>query len=184
MPSQRSGLKARAPGVHPPGRWRLPLFDLVPLSEVYRDAVEQLLDRVFGADRHGRTAYRLRAGVAAVPALSFAAVEAGTLVGSIQCWPVELAADDGTVTPMILVGPVAVSPERQNVGIGRALMWKAIEGAGDAVLMLIGDHDYYAQFGFDAARTGAWRLPGPFERERLLARGRAPDTPGMVGPRR
>lgn len=154
------------------------------MSDVYRDAVEQLLDRVFGADRHGRTAYRLREGVAAVPALSFAAVEAGTLVGSIQCWPVELTGDDGSVTPMILVGPVAVSPERQNVGIGRALMRRVVDGAGDAVLMLIGDHDYYAQFGFGAAHTGAWRLPGPFERARLLARGPAPDMPGMVGPRR
>lgn len=154
------------------------------MSDVYRDAVEQLLDRVFGADRHGRTAYRLRDGVAAVPALSFAAVEAGTLVGSIQCWPVELIGDDGSVTPMILVGPVAVSPERQNVGIGRALMRRVVDGAGDAVLMLIGDHDYYAQFGFGAAHTGAWRLPGPFERARLLARGPAPDMPGMVGPRR
>jgi predicted N-acetyltransferase YhbS len=162
----------------------LHLFELVPLGDVYRDAVEHLLDRVFGADRHGRTAYRLRAGVDAVPALSFAAVEAGTLVGSIQCWPVELAGDDGSVTPMILVGPVAVSPERQNVGIGRALMWKAIEGAGDDVLMLIGDLDYYAQFGFDAAHTGAWQLPGPFERARLLSRGPAPDRAGTVGPRR
>ena len=184
MPGSVSGLKARAPGVHPPGRLEIALFELVPLCDVYRDSVEHLLDRVFGVDRHGRTAYRLREGVDAVPELSFAAVESGTLVGSIQCWPVELAGDDGSVTPMILVGPVAVSPERQNVGIGRALMWKAIEGAGDAVLMLIGDLDYYAQFGFDATRTGAWRLPGPFERDRLLARGPAPDKPGMVGPRR
>lgn len=154
------------------------------MSDVYRDALEHLLDRVFGADRHGRTAYRLREGVEAVPELSFAAVEAGTLVGSIQCWPVALAGDDGSITPMILVGPVAVSPERQNVGIGRALMGQAIERAGDDVLMLIGDRDYYAQFGFDAAHTGAWRLPGPFDRDRLLARGPAPDRPGTVGPRR
>lgn len=159
------------------------MFELLPLGDVYRDAVESLLDRAFGADRHGRTAYRLREGVAAVPELSLAAVEAGTLVGSIQCWPVELAGDDGVVVPMILVGPVAVSPERQNVGIGRALMGQAIARAGDAVLMLIGDPEYYAQFGFDAAATGQWRLPGPFERHRLLARGPAPDQPGMVRPR-
>ncbi|WP_408078663.1 GNAT family N-acetyltransferase [Sphingomonas plantiphila] len=160
------------------------MFELVPLSDVYRDAVEHLLDRVFGADRHARTAYRLREGVDAVPELSFAAVEQGTLVGSIQCWPVALAGDDGVTYPMILVGPVAVSPERQNVGIGRALMGRAIARAGEAPLMLIGDLDYYAQFGFDASRTGGWRLPGPFARERLLARGAAPDRPGMVGPHR
>jgi predicted N-acetyltransferase YhbS len=165
------------------------LFDLVPLHDVPADAVEALLDAAFGADRHGRTAYRVRAGMAPVAALSFAAVEQGTLVGSIQCWPVALHGEDGAQQPMIMVGPVAVSPARQNVGIGRALMWRSIETAdagglvgGDA-LMLIGDPEYYAQFGFDAAATGGWTLPGPFEPRRLLGRGRVPDAPGCVGPR-
>jgi len=162
------------------------LFDLVPLADVSADAVELLLDAAFGTDRHGRTAYRVREGMAAISGLSFAAVEDGALVGSIQCWPVALDCDDGTSVPMVMVGPVAVSPARQNVGIGRALMWKAIDAAqaGGAPLMLIGDPEYYAQFGFGADATGQWRLPGPFERHRLLARGNAPDRAGMVGPRR
>ena len=161
------------------------MFDLVPLADVAADAVESLLDAAFGADRHGRTAYRVRAGMAAIPGLSFAAVETGALVGSIQCWPVALACDDGACVPMVMVGPVAVSPARQNVGIGRALMWKAIRIAlaDGEPLMLIGDPEYYAQFGFDAHATGRWRLPGPFEPRRLLARGNAPDRPGIVGPR-
>jgi predicted N-acetyltransferase YhbS len=161
------------------------LFDLVPLADVSAQDVELLLDAAFGADRHGRTAYRVREGMGAIPGLSFAAVEGGTLVGSIQCWPVALACDDGVSLPMVMVGPVAVSPARQNVGIGRALMWRAIEEAQAAgePLMLIGDPEYYAQFGFDAAATGQWRLPGPFEQRRLLARDRAPDRAGIVGPR-
>lgn len=161
------------------------LFELVPLADVSADAVELLLDAAFGSDRHGRTAYRVREGMAAIPRLSFAAVENGALVGSIQCWPVALAGDDGTNVPMVMVGPVAVSPARQNVGIGRALMWKAIEAAqaDGEPLMLIGDPEYYDQFGFDADATGQWRLPGPFEQRRLLARDHAPDRAGMVGPR-
>lgn len=161
----------------------MPLFDLVPLADVSADAVEALLDAAFGADRHGRTAYRIRAGVGPIAALSFAVVEDGALTGSIQCWPVALACDDGESVAMVMVGPVAVSPARQNVGIGRALMWKAIEMAGGEPLMLIGDPEYYAQFGFDAQATGQWRLPGPFEHRRLLARGNAPDRAGIVGPR-
>lgn len=174
------------------------MFDLVPISDVSDEAVESLLDAAFGTDRHGRTAYRVRDGVAAVATMSFAVMERGRLVGSIQCWPVALApdADESDPTdrgacaaiPMVMVGPVAVSPERQNVGIGRALMWQAIRVAevggvpgGDA-LMLIGDLDYYDQFGFDAAATGKWRLPGPFEPHRLLARGNAPARAGMVQP--
>ncbi|MCW4463316.1 N-acetyltransferase [Sphingomonas sp. BT-65] len=166
------------------------MFDLVPLADAPAEAVETLLDAAFGADRHGRTAYRVREGMAPIPELSFAALEQSALVGSIQCWPVALACDGGGAVPMVMVGPVAVSPERQNVGIGRALMWKAIRVAegggvpgGDA-LMLVGDPEYYAQFGFDATATGQWRLPGPFEARRLLARGSAvPDRAGMVGPR-
>ncbi|WP_447727037.1 GNAT family N-acetyltransferase [Sphingomonas koreensis] len=161
------------------------MFDLVPLADVPAQGVELLLDAAFGTDRHGRTAYRVREGMGTISELSFAAVEDGTLVGSIQCWPVALACDDGSRVPMVMVGPVAVSPARQNVGIGRALMWKAIEvaQAGGEPLMLIGDPEYYAQFGFDADATGRWRLPGPFEQRRLLARGDAPDRPGMLGPR-
>ncbi|MEG3182202.1 GNAT family N-acetyltransferase [Sphingomonas sp. LT1P40] len=164
------------------------MFDLVPLADVPPEAVEALLDAAFGADRHGRTAYRVREGMAAIPALSFAALEDGALVGSIQCWPVALDSDDGA-TPMVMVGPVAVSPARQNVGIGRALMWRSIEVAdasgipGADILMLIGDPEYYDQFGFDAQTTGQWQLPGPFEARRLLARGAAPDCAGIVGPR-
>ncbi|HSX55278.1 MAG TPA: N-acetyltransferase [Sphingomonas sp.] len=161
------------------------MFDLVPLADVPAQGVELLLDAAFGTDRHGRTAYRVREGMAPIPALSFAAVEHGALVGSIQCWPVALACDDGGRVPMVMVGPVAVSPARQNVGIGRALMWKAIEvaRAEDEPLMLIGDPEYYDQFGFGAQATGQWRLPGPFEQRRLLARDGAPDRAGIVGPR-
>lgn len=161
------------------------MFDLVPLADVPAQDVELLLDAAFGADRHGRTAYRVREGMGVIPGLSFAAVEDGALVGSIQCWPAALACDDGTRVPMVMVGPVAVSPARQNVGIGRALMWRAIEEAQAAgePLMLIGDPEYYAQFGFDAAATGQWRLPGPFEQRRLLSRDNAPDRAGIVGPR-
>lgn len=161
------------------------LFNLVPLADVPVQEVETLLDAAFGADRHGRTAYRVREGMGAIPSLSFAVVEDGALLGSIQCWPVVLAGDDGTRIPMVMVGPVAVSPARQNVGIGRALMWKAIEvaQAGGEPMMLIGDPEYYAQFGFDADATGQWRLPGSFEQRRLLARDNAPDRAGIVGPR-
>jgi predicted N-acetyltransferase YhbS len=165
------------------------VFDLVPIADAPADAVDALLDAAFGTDRHGRTAYRVREGMAAIPQLSFAALEQGALVGSIQCWPVTLACDDGGRIPMVMVGPVAVSPARQNVGIGRALMWQAIRVAqaggiaGADALMLIGDPEYYDQFGFDARATGQWRLPGPFEQRRLLARGNAPDRGGMVGPR-
>jgi predicted N-acetyltransferase YhbS len=165
---------------------------LVPLGSVAPQAVESLLDRAFGPDRHSRTAYRVRGGTSAIPELSFAAIlDDGALAGTIQCWPVELACDGGAAVPLVMVGPVAVEPRRQQEGIGRALMERMLEAvplsgvAGADALMLIGDPEYYGRFfGFSAEHTGSWCLPGPFEPSRLLARGdTVPDCAGMLGPR-
>jgi len=163
----------------------MPVPDLVPLAQIDPQAVEALLDRAFGADRHARTAYKVRVGTVPIPELSFAALHDGeTLAGTIQCWPVSLACDGGGATPMVMVGPVAVEPHWQQEGIGRALMDKMLEAAGDAPMMLIGDPEYYGRFfGFAADKTGGWRLPGPYEPHRLLARGSGvPGCAGALGP--
>lgn len=161
------------------------------MSDIEPQAVEHLLDLAFGTDRFGRTAYRIRQGMDAVPALSFAAVEDGALVGTIQCWPVAHHAPDGGVAPLVMVGPVAVRPDVQRGGHGRLLMahmLKAAETEADGALMMIGDPEYYGRFfGFAADATGEWDLPGPYETRRLLARAvnghRPPTGAGMIGPR-
>ena len=164
-----------------------PVIDIVPLDAVDQPAVEALLDRAFGPDRHQRTAYRVRGTAAPIAALSFAALEDGALLGSIQCWPVVLASDDGGQTAMVMVGPVAVEPARQRDGIGRRLVATALQAASenrlDHAMMLIGDPEYYGRFfGFSADATAAWRLPGPVGQRRLLARGDAvPAGAGMLG---
>ena len=161
------------------------------MSDIEPQAVEHLLDLAFGTDRFGRTAYRIRQGMDAVPALSFAAVEDGALVGTIQCWPVAHHAPDGGVAPLVMVGPVAVRPDVQRGGHGRLLMahmLKAAETEADGALMMIGDPEYYGRFfGFTADATGAWDLPGPYEKHRLLALAvnghDLPVAAGMIGPR-
>ena len=161
-----------------------------PLSTVDGAAVEALLDRAFGPDRHTRTAYQVRGAGAPIAALSLAAIVERRLIGTIQCWPVCLHGDDGADRPLVMIGPVAVDPDRQRDGIGRQLMTRALDAAQaqglDDALMLIGDAEYYGRFfGFDATRTAGWRLPGPVERHRLLARGDAvPAVAGVLGPAR
>ncbi|MFL0585813.1 GNAT family N-acetyltransferase [Sphingomonas olei] len=159
------------------------MIEVVGLEQIDGQLVEQLLDRAFGTDRHTRTAYRLREGVAALAGPSLAAIEDGELIGTIQLWPAMFRGEDGRRVPLVLVGPVAVVPERQGSGIGRRLVKEALERVPDAALMLIGDPEYYGRFfGFTADRTGGWRLPGPVERHRLLARGEGvPDGAGEIG---
>jgi len=167
------------------------LVELLPLANIEPQAVEHLLDAAFGPDRFGRTAYRIREGTAAIPALSFALVEDGSLIGTIQCWPVALRTKEGTAYPLVMVGPVAVRPDLQRGGHGRALMAHMLEAAeahADGALMMIGDPEYYGRFfGFSADATGAWDLPGPYEKRRLLARSvnghDLPVDPGMISPR-
>lgn len=167
------------------------MVEFLPLSAIEPQAVEALLDAAFGSDRFGRTAYRIRQGMDAVPELSFAVVEDGVLVGTIQCWPVAHHAPGGAATPLVMVGPVAVRPDVQRGGHGRALMERmlqAAEGQADSALMMIGDPEYYGRFfDFTADDTGAWDLPGPYEKHRLLARGvnghGVPKDTGMIGPR-
>lgn len=165
------------------------MSDLVPLTHLPAAAIESLLDAAFGTDRHGRTAYRLRAGVDWIPALSFAAVDGGVLLGSVQCWPVQLTTVDGA-TPLTLLGPVAVDPARQQGGLGKRLTRAAIHAAiatHAPPLMLIGDPGYYGRFGFVADPAAGWDLPGPFERHRLLVLPVAAlplPSHGMIGPAR
>lgn len=167
---------------------------LIPLTAVPEAMIEELLDRVFGEDRHARTAYRVRAGMDWLTAMSFAALDADDmLVGTIQCFPVALVDRDTRALPMIMVGPVAVLPERQGEGFGQGLMAAMLDAearlAADGQIpfaqVLIGDADYYGRWGFSAAMTGGWQCPGPYEPERLLARGpalAAMPAEGMLAP--
>jgi predicted N-acetyltransferase YhbS len=164
------------------------LIRLLPLSTVAPERVEHLLDAAFGADRHGRTAYRIRTGMPVVAEMSFAALDGDNLVGTIQAWPAQVRNAEGA-DPIILVGPVAVLPDAQGKGIGKMLMMQLLQaadaGAADAMVM-IGDPDYYGRFfDFTADATAGWDVPGPVERHRLLARIRRPGglrAQGELGP--
>jgi predicted N-acetyltransferase YhbS len=128
---------------------------------------EALLDASFGDNRHGRTCQRLRDGRAPAAGLALSAVREGTLVGTVRLWHVSAGG-----RPALVLGPLAVDPACRELGIGAALMQQALAAArarGHAAVILLGDAPYYARFGFSAANTGELSLPGPFERDRLLA---------------
>jgi len=149
--------------------------------------IDTLLDEGFGSARHNRTAYRLRDHSQPDPMLSFVARDRGTLVGSVQCWPILLRGSLGTVLPMVLLGPVAVAVDRRGEGIASALVEASLASvdAIDAVpVLLIGDMSFYCRFGFSSAPTAGWELPGPVDRDRLLVRwaGAALPKAGIVEP--
>ncbi|ANZ38227.1 GNAT family N-acetyltransferase [Lentzea guizhouensis] len=57
-------------------------------------------------------------------------------------------------TPALGLGPIAVHPEHQRAGIGKALMHAvlgAAEARGEKAVILLGDPRYYSRFGFRPA---------------------------------
>ncbi|KWV48564.1 GCN5 family acetyltransferase [Bradyrhizobium macuxiense] len=138
-------------------------------------ARESLLDQAFGTGRFAKTSERLREGREPAPGLAFVVHLAGRLVGTLRLWSVIT----GTGHACLLLGPLAVAADVRSLGIGAALMRQALSRAGalgHRAILLVGDAAYYSRFGFSADKTGALRMPGPCERDRLLACELVPDA--------
>jgi predicted N-acetyltransferase YhbS len=131
-------------------------------------AREALLDAAFGDTRRKKTSERLRRGRLPAEGLSLIAADGRQIIGTARLWDIACASGQ----PALLLGPVAVAADRRSLGIGAALVRKAIREArkaGHGAIILVGDAPYYDRFGFTAEKTAKLRLPGPFERRRLLA---------------
>jgi predicted N-acetyltransferase YhbS len=147
------------------------LSDAAPFvirAERASDAVarEALLDACFGVNRHLRTCQRLRDGRAPAEGLALSALAQGRLVGTVRLWHVSAGG-----VPALVLGPLAVEASSRQLGVGAALMDHALAAAktrGYRAVILLGDAPYYARFDFSNRKTGELRLPGPFERDRLL----------------
>jgi predicted N-acetyltransferase YhbS len=130
------------------------------------EAREMLLDACFGENRHQRTCQRLRDGRAPAEGLALSAVASGRLVGTVRLWHVSAGGK-----PALMLGPLAVDSTCRGLGVGAALMDRALELArtrGHGAVILLGDAPYYARFGFSPEKMSEVALPGPFERDRLL----------------
>ena len=157
---------------------------IVPIDAVPAAMHEELLDAVFGDDRTTRTAYRIREGLSPLPGLSFAALDDdGYLAGTIELWPVSLTDEDGRQYPLLMVGPVAVAPSRQNEGYGRALMAAALGMA----FALPGIDSSIGQarltFGSSAMLSGFGLLPvliGAFAISQILRDAATPQESGRM----
>ncbi|MGC9668336.1 GNAT family N-acetyltransferase [Planosporangium sp. 12N6] len=103
----------------------------------------------------------LRADAGWLPRLSLVAVEpaGGAVVGHVACSRGHI---DGA--PAVGLGPLAVHPDRQRAGVGKALM-HAVLGAADALgeplVALLGDPGYYGRYGFRISTEYGIAPPDP-----------------------
>jgi len=155
-------------------------------AELSSDVVarEALLDACFGEGRHMRACQRLRDGRAPAEGLGLSAVREGRLVGTVRMWHVSAGG-----VPALMLGPLAVDASCRSLGVGAALVARALDVArqrGHGAVVLLGDAPYYARFGFSTEKTGELALPGAFERDRLLGlefrQGALDGAWGMIAP--
>lgn len=129
------------------------MVDIEPATPGDDEAVERLLRAAFDDETEATLATvlredgDLRAGCSTVAredeVVGYAAVSDATLV-------------DAPGVEIAVLGPVAVAPERQNVGLGTELVRATLEAckrSGCDAVVLEGDPDFYERFGFESASS-------------------------------
>ncbi|MGH6855147.1 MAG: GNAT family N-acetyltransferase [Aestuariivirga sp.] len=144
-------------------------FTIEETQAADQPAIEHLLDLSFGIARRTKTSYRLREGNHAIDGLSLVIRDGEVgIAGAISFWPLRIGPKG---TPALLLGPLAVHPERQNLGIGLALMREGLARAkvlGHRLAVLVGDVPYYARAGFQKLPRDLLLMPGPTDPDRFL----------------
>lgn len=121
-------------------------------------AIHALTDAAFGnVDDESAIIDRLRASDRWIAELSIVAEDPyGRIIGHCVTSVGDLVAVDGTVRPILGLGPISVAPDRQGQGIGGALIARTAgtaTAAGWPVIVLLGHATYYPRFGFEPARA-------------------------------
>lgn len=130
--------------------------------------VAQVVKRAFGQPDEADLCVALRAG--GHMALELVAEDRGRIVGHVALSRMQAPAG------WLALAPVSVDPKRQKKGIGAALCQMAVDYA-NAPVVVLGDPDYYARFGFDYGRAGNLTTPFPVEYTGLFAPKIEADTP-------
>ena len=127
--------------------------DRAIIRELIRSA---FANQRFSNHREHEIVDRLRADQAM--SVSLCAELNNEILGYVACSPVEI---DAKPSNWHGLGPLAVRPDNQRLGIGGRLMMVAIDrltAAGAAGIVLLGEPAYYRRFGFSQCST--LTLPG------------------------
>ena len=132
-------------------------------EDVY--AIRLLNIAAFGREAEADLVDKLRAANAMT--LSLVATERCHVVGHIVFSPVIIESERQVISAVGL-GPMAVSPERQGCGIGSQLVetgLNEIRKCGHTIVVVLGNPEYYARFGFlTAGQFGIrWKIGIPNE---------------------
>jgi putative acetyltransferase len=121
---------------------------IVPELPDHRPAVLELNRRAFNGEEEVQLIENLQRDGDVLASL--VAVDGDEIVGHILFSPLELSVNGARIAAAALA-PMAVTPSRQNQGIGSKLVIRGIEemkSAGYAAIIVLGHIKFYSRFGF------------------------------------
>ena len=145
---------------------------IVMESPAHRGALERMLDTAFGPGRFAKTSERVREnGAVHRYDLSRVAFADGAPVGC--CRIHDISVGDRSA---LFLGPLAVDPARQHVGLGARLVAAALDACAkeDKVVFVVGPMRFFEPFGFERIPEGRIIMPGPVNPARFLWRSPRP----------
>lgn len=137
------------------------------------DTVEHLTREAFwnvyrpGCTEH-YVVHVLRNDPAFVPELDLVMERNGQLIGHVMYMRAKITADDGRELPVMTFGPISIHPDFQRRGLGKRLLDKSMERAGElgtGALCIEGNIAFYGKSGFVVAGTRGIRYHGEPEQE-------------------
>ena len=107
--------------------------------------------------------HTLRTNPDFVPKLSFVMEKNGEIIGQNIFVKAKISADNGTIIPIMTMGPICIAPEYKRQGYGKILLDYSLETAkayGAGALCFEGNIDFYGKSGFDFAKKFGIRYHG------------------------
>ena len=128
------------------------------LPEDYRESEEVMREAFWnyyapGCDEH-YLLHIMRNTPNFIPELDYVAISEGKIVGVVVFLKSFILVDDGSKQEVLSMGPIAVLPQYQRMGVGRKLIAHTRNLAfqmGYRAILLCGEPDYYSKVGFVAA---------------------------------
>lgn len=118
-----------------------------PESAGDAEAIDALLRDGFGGDDEARLVRRLRAD--GDLALSLVAEAEDTLLGHVSLSPLEAEG------PAFLVAPLVAAPKVRSLGLGAALLQRAVAWADPAAVVAVSNPGFYGPLGFRPVRLSS-----------------------------
>ncbi len=146
--------------------------------------VEHIHEQAFGGVQEARVVALVRQSPWYIPELSLVAVVEGWPVGHILFSYVGLQDARGVMRKVVVLAPLAIHPEFQNLGAGKRLVEEGLarlDAMGVPLVLVRGHAHYYPRFGFVPSVQMDIRPPFEIAPEEFMARRLSAYTPQCKG---